>query len=328
MVQRELTKEKKYELLNTYSPNMALLFSGLLSGISIILIIYLAIGTVAFFNHSIAKYLLHLNWLYLLLFFGMIGVVAARLTKLEFTSTTKVPYVYLFFALLIFIGIMLVIIEMFNSGKIQIFAEEVLKFRYIDFNFWAAISVTTVFCSLVFANPVKQTWNILYHLFLEHISVVDYCGMHNERYFYNRLREATYNARRYQINFSIILFKIADFPTLKTQLKKQLLFNVENDILHTLDKSVRETDIVGFLGEGEFYGLVLYTTLEFTKQVADRIQKTVNDDITSKYAKYNMEIAYTIWPFPSISDKSLDVEKMIKEIINPGKKDEVTIVKM
>jgi len=322
--QRDLTPEKKIELLNTYSSLSTIFLSGLFGGFSIIIIFVLIFSVLNFLLGN--KNIFFLIWsppiIYSVIFFSFAGIIAARLKKTEYTL--KFPLVYFFFVFLIFLGLIIYLIDLYNRGEIE-------KIGYLGFsgskvNFWSAIFISVVFISFVLANPIKQLWLMFYNLYLEFLSEIDYRALYNERYFYIQLREAVYNAKRYQISFSVILFKIANYDEIKKNFSKKYRLKIQNDILHILNRNLRETDIIGFLGGDDFYGILIYATLDNTRKAAERLKNLIEEKVFIKKQPYRIQISYNIWPFPSGDEK--DIETTIREIVSPEKKNEIPIIKM
>jgi len=317
VLNKEITKEKKYELVNTYSASNSLMLSGLLSGLVIFLIFFALIALLNRYFRQDFGNLGIILWIILFIIFSTSGIIAARLKKMEYTSKIKLPYVYLYCVFLIMVMIVLFLMNSYFNNKLQFLVDN-LKFDYMDYKFYFTVVISGTFVSLVLANPIKQTWEIFYNLFLDIFNEVDYRGLHNEQYFYLRLREVSYNAKRYGLNFSVLLFRISKFNELKSKHSKRLIFKIENDIINMLEKSTRETDIIGFLSEGEFYGLVLYSNIENTKLIAGRITQSIITRIKEKYDNIDIDISNSIWSYSGQSDKTRDMESLIKEIIKPA----------
>jgi two-component system, cell cycle response regulator len=107
---------------------------------------------------------------------------------------------------------------------------------------------------------------------LERLSVTDgLTGVHNHRYFQDRLREEFRRAQRYDDTLSHILIDLDHFKAFNDQHGHQVGDIVLCDVAASLQQSVRETDLLARYGGEEFAILLPRTPLAGALTVAERV---------------------------------------------------------
>ena len=109
---------------------------------------------------------------------------------------------------------------------------------------------------------------------LQKLSVLDGLTLlHNHRYFQERLREEFRSAQRYDDALALILVDLDHFKDLNERHGHPMGDDVLRGVARSLQKSVRETDIVARYGGEEFAVLLPRTHLAGAITVAERIWK-------------------------------------------------------
>ncbi|WP_239014378.1 GGDEF domain-containing response regulator [Archangium violaceum] len=107
---------------------------------------------------------------------------------------------------------------------------------------------------------------------LERLSITDgLTGVHNHRYFQDRLREEFRRAQRYDDPLSLILIDLDHFKAFNDDHGHQVGDIVLCDVAASLQRSVRETDLLARYGGEEFAILLPRTPLAGALTVAERV---------------------------------------------------------
>lgn len=107
---------------------------------------------------------------------------------------------------------------------------------------------------------------------LERLSITDgLTGVHNHRYFQDRLREEFRRAQRYDDPLSLILIDLDHFKAFNDTHGHQVGDIVLCDVAASLQRSVRETDLLARYGGEEFAILLPRTPLAGALTVAERV---------------------------------------------------------
>ncbi len=107
---------------------------------------------------------------------------------------------------------------------------------------------------------------------LERLSITDgLTQVHNHRYFQDRLREEFRRAQRYDDALSLLLIDLDHFKTFNDVHGHQVGDMVLCDVAASLQRSVRETDLLARYGGEEFAILLPRTPLAGALTVAERI---------------------------------------------------------
>jgi diguanylate cyclase (GGDEF)-like protein len=111
---------------------------------------------------------------------------------------------------------------------------------------------------------------------LERLSITDgLTQVHNHRYFQDRLREEFRRAQRYDDPLSLILIDLDHFKVFNDQHGHQVGDIVLCDVAASLQRSVRETDLLARYGGEEFAILLPRTPLAGALTVAERVWREV-----------------------------------------------------
>ncbi|OGS22264.1 MAG: hypothetical protein A2252_06800 [Elusimicrobia bacterium RIFOXYA2_FULL_39_19] len=309
-----ITKEEKREVFYVNSSETELMISGILSSVTLCLIIFLMVLLFGVYIFE-AKFVLLKKVLPFMLILCMAGIVTGALKKKEYLIEKKIPLTYLLLSFSIFI---ICIIELMVSvSKKGIFAESIMKLSgilQINFIFWLSSFSVFMLLSFILGGPLEKILGEINIYFLEKICQIDYRGIVNQKYFYLKLQEAFYNAKRYQVSFSIATFKIENISEIKNKFKKKKQqLAMYDELLLIMEENIRKTDISGYIKEGEVYSVIFFANKDQTEKVSERLKNIIIDKFSGKYGANFMEISIKVLGYSSDWQTH---EEMIKSIMN------------
>jgi len=136
---------------------------------------------------------------------------------------------------------------------------------------------------------------------LQKLSVLDGLTLlHNHRYFQERLREEFRSAQRYDDALALILVDLDHFKDLNDRHGHPLGDDVLRGVARSLQKSVRETDLVARYGGEEFAVLLPRTHLAGAITVAERIWKELGAlRLESREESFQLTASLGVSGFPN-----------------------------
>ena len=310
---RKITLEEKMKILNMYTPNQVILLSGFLGSVGLGLVIIFLIVLLSFFTEASPMGAIKMTAV-LTLAFSFVGMAAGYLRKLEFTYEQKFPFVYVFFGFVLSLFALLGVILIVLQGNVEIIMKYLDVPRMSTF-LWTMFIFTIIFCCFTIANPLRYTWDSFYSLFLKELSGVDYRSVYDRAYFYEQVEYAFYNAKRYQAIFSLIVFKIENYADLKAKYNKRKISLIQNDIFASIKANIRETDIAGFLGEGEIFGITIFCGGGEAHTVADRILTLVESDTRVNDKLVEVKMSHKILSYSKVFE---NYKEMIRKAMESG----------
>ncbi|MCY1080444.1 GGDEF domain-containing response regulator [Archangium lansingense] len=134
---------------------------------------------------------------------------------------------------------------------------------------------------------------------LERLSVTDgLTGVHNHRYFQERLREEFRRAQRYDDTLSLILIDLDHFKAFNDTHGHQVGDIVLRDVAASLQRSVRETDLLARYGGEEFAILLPRTPLAGALTVAERVWRELGVLLTGPERTLRVTASLGVSTFP------------------------------
>ncbi|MCP4631304.1 MAG: GGDEF domain-containing protein [candidate division Zixibacteria bacterium] len=129
----------------------------------------------------------------------------------------------------------------------------------------------------IFVNIVASALeNIKHYRIIEELSFTDsMTGLYNYRYFYKRLNEEIFRARRYVRNLALVIFDIDDFKIYNDTFGHQAGDAVLRQLGIYLQKSVRAIDIVCRYGGEEFCIIMQESDENEVKTSIERLRKNI-----------------------------------------------------
>jgi diguanylate cyclase (GGDEF)-like protein len=135
---------------------------------------------------------------------------------------------------------------------------------------------------------------------LQKLSVLDGLTLlHNHRYFQERLREEFRSAQRYDDALALILVDLDHFRELNDRHGHPACDDVLREVARSLQKSVRETDIVARYGGEEFAVLLPRTHLAGAITVAERVWKELGALRLGPEESFQLTASLGVSGFPS-----------------------------
>jgi len=323
-MKQRISREERFEIFATHSSNKDLYISGVLSSLTLCFIIVLVVLLMSIITATVKIYSINafLGKLlpYMIVMFFM-GAVSARLKKFEFLQGSKVPYVYILLsATLLFVSMieLTVLISTKNASTFAVL--EYLSFTEINQSFWFIVFVVILFLSFSLGNPVEILWTDFYKFYLNLFSSTDYRSVYNKEHFYLQISELFYNAQRYQNSFSIIVFRLNNYISLKSKFKKKRLLEIHDELLEMLNENIRKTDASGYIKEGETYCILLQANKVQADMIAQRIIVKVENYFSAKYKEPLISLSAKVWGY-STSWKNADdlINDIVKDAEIEGK---------
>ncbi|HYO56766.1 diguanylate cyclase [Archangium sp.] len=134
---------------------------------------------------------------------------------------------------------------------------------------------------------------------LERLSITDgLTQVHNHRYFQDRLREEFRRAQRYDDPLSLILIDLDHFKAFNDQHGHQVGDIVLCDVAASLQRSVRETDLLARYGGEEFAILLPRTPLAGALTVAERVWRELGALYTGPQRTLRVTASLGVSAFP------------------------------
>jgi two-component system, cell cycle response regulator len=134
---------------------------------------------------------------------------------------------------------------------------------------------------------------------LERMSITDgLTQVHNHRYFQDRLREEFRRAQRYDDPLSLILLDLDHFKNFNDQHGHQVGDIVLRDVAASLQRSVRETDLLARYGGEEFAILLPRTPMAGALTVAERVWRELGQLHTGPERTLRVTASVGVASFP------------------------------
>ncbi len=113
---------------------------------------------------------------------------------------------------------------------------------------------------------------------LEQETITDFkTGLHNDRYFFQRLRQEVERSRRHRLALSLVLVDLDDFKAVNDRFDHLFGDHVLAEFARRLRAQVRQIDVPARLGGDEFALLLPSTDLEEAAQLATRLRTTTGE---------------------------------------------------
>jgi diguanylate cyclase (GGDEF)-like protein len=315
-MKQKISQLEKIEIIATNSSDKELMLSGFLSSLNIILITTFVVVLLNIVSATSVIQIIGKSLSYTIVL-GIIGMIASKLRKYEYTHSTIIPLVYIIFTLAIFFIIMTELsISIIQNTNFRTSILSSLRFEDINYQFWIIIVITVFFLSLTFGAPLEIFWTKWYNFYLDKITSIDYRAIYNERHFYTELSESFYNAQRYNTTFSIVILNFDNYEVLKNRYSRRKLLSIQDEIIDVLNDSIRKTDVVGYIKEGELFAIVLHANKTTAEEITKRITNRLSIVMAEKYGKELSSITSRVYGYTT-AWKSVD--DIIKEITS-GKK--------
>ncbi len=301
-MKRGINSEEKCEIIAANSSDAAIMFSGALSSLALVLLGFIILLAASFFTSvfNFSPSNIMERGLFYFLFFIFAGTLIARLKKAEIIQDKKISYVYISLSLSMFFILLIETAKLSNANSPQIAVLlENLNFENESITSWSLISVAFLVLSFTMGNPLEVLWLNFYKMFLSLISSADYRKIYNKEHFYTQLKEIFYNAQRYQTSFSVAIFKLDNYSELKSHIGKRKLMNIHDELLDLLDSSIRKTDLSGFIEEGETYCVLLQATKSQAEMVNERILEKIKKIMSERYKDIAISLSSKTWGYSS-----------------------------
>jgi len=138
--------------------------------------------------------------------------------------------------------------------------------------------------------------NIHQYMLIEKMSYTDFVtGLYNYRYFYKRLNEEMYRAKRFDRMLALVIFDIDNFKAFNDTYGHQAGDEVLKNLSDLVTKSVRAIDIVSRYGGEEFCVIMPDTGFANCLIFIDRLRKNIEEHkFTSKFVDEGYKITVSI----------------------------------
>jgi diguanylate cyclase (GGDEF)-like protein len=119
----------------------------------------------------------------------------------------------------------------------------------------------------------------------QHANIDGLTGLHNRRYIVNQYEKMYSKTTRYHSACSILLIDIDYFKTVNDVHGHLIGDDVLIDVAQLLQRTLRDSDLIGRYGGEEFLALLPMTSLMEAQMLAERLREQVanSDDVKSKY---------------------------------------------
>ncbi|MDP2110770.1 MAG: diguanylate cyclase [Thiobacillus sp.] len=158
------------------------------------------------------------------------------------------------------------------------------------------------------ANQIAITLdNALTHEKVERLSISDgLTGLYNRRFLSERLEDEYSKAVRYEMPLSILIMDVDFFKRVNDGFGHQVGDNALIAVARVLQKSVRESDLVGRYGGEEFLVLLPHTDLDKALNVAEKIRQAVSEMPVEGMGEQRLTISIGVAGFPDIKADNAD----------------------
>lgn len=296
MPRKRISANEKYETLATLSPSPVLGVSGFLGGLMVALLLSpLVILWVQGVDGIRAKEVV----VGLLGFFGLSGVVAAKLLKWEYMTNREaykreaefcIPLVYPFFFLCL-----LVLSALWFR----------VAFEVPDITVWAVVLILAL-GSAILSPALGVIWRFWHIFWLSALSTVDWRAVTESRSFTRQLRISFAEVKRYPSPLSLTIIDISQ----SNQFKGRALRRIQKELINLIDKDVRETDVVGRTEDGKVVIVMAHTGGSGATVQAKRIKKLLEGHLKSLKEKGRMVLSIGIASYaPAMASHKELIEK-------------------
>jgi diguanylate cyclase (GGDEF)-like protein len=127
----------------------------------------------------------------------------------------------------------------------------------------------------------------------QHANIDGLTGLHNRRYIVNQFEKMYSKATRYQSACSILLIDIDHFKAVNDLHGHLIGDDVLIDVAQLLQRTLRDSDLIGRYGGEEFLALLPMTSLTEAQMLAERLREQVANSKAIK-SKYGFSITVSI----------------------------------
>ncbi len=140
-------------------------------------------------------------------------------------------------------------------------------------------------------------------------------GLHNRRYFEERLAEELDRARRNKTRFSILVVDVNDFKSINDTYGHLVGDQALKWIAELLIRSVRKHDIVCRTGGDEFMLILPYANELGREFVTSRIRERLIHENAGRSLAVHLSIGGATWPQPGLSGGTFADDSTIEDLI-------------
>lgn len=145
---------------------------------------------------------------------------------------------------------------------------------------------------------------------IERLAITDsLTNLFNHRSFYDRLKEEIKRARRYRLNFSVIMIDLDDFKKFNDSYGHLSGDYILKEVGRELKKKIRDTDFPARYGGEEFAIILPQTNTKEAKCVAERIRAGVENLVLKNENKYlgklTLSAGISTYPFHGTNETEI-----------------------
>ncbi len=145
---------------------------------------------------------------------------------------------------------------------------------------------------------------------IERLAITDsLTNLYNHRSFYDRLKEEIKRARRYRLNFSVIMIDLDDFKLFNDRYGHLSGDFILKEVGQKLKELIRDTDFPARYGGEEFAVILPQTSIKGAKCVAERIRTGVENLVLKKdntfLGKLTLSAGISTYPFHGTNETEL-----------------------
>jgi diguanylate cyclase (GGDEF)-like protein/putative nucleotidyltransferase with HDIG domain len=137
---------------------------------------------------------------------------------------------------------------------------------------------------------------------LRRLSTVDsIAGLHNQRYFEQRLQEEVSRSSRYRLQFSLLLLRMDEFEACTIRLGQKAGNKIIATLGQLIQETIRNTDIGCCCDENEFAIIMPHTDCNGAQIVAKRLRQRARDvfALQSLFSRFHLTLSLGVASFPT-----------------------------
>ena len=142
---------------------------------------------------------------------------------------------------------------------------------------FSAVLPVLLLLTLVTSWVIRNLWDLIFRFLLRLFSPVDW-GLYLDREHFQRMMRLKFaEVMRYQGPLSLIMIGMQNFEVLKGRYSRRKILKLQEKAVEFISQAVRNLDIVGRIGEGQFIATLVHTAGMDARVPGERISEKMEE---------------------------------------------------